>query len=162
MGEAGRRRACDHFAWRHVIHSYEQLWRDQEAERSARARTVQGAAPALDRAGPAAYPNPERTFAGYPTSRLSASDALALAPLASDSLGTLLAMPLTHHASGRRVTDAGLLSAALALLPCTVEDLDRFWSRSNVDHGTGRATLAWMIKYDIVRVPELTIRPTTA
>jgi glycosyltransferase involved in cell wall biosynthesis len=152
MGEAGRRRACEHFAWRHVIHSYEQLWRDQEAERSARARAGRATAPALDRAGPAVYPNPERTFAEYPTSRLSGSDALAAAPGASDSLSALLAMPLTHHAAGRRVTDAGLLRVALALLPCMVEDLDRFWSRSGVDHATGRATLAWMLKYDFVRV----------
>ena len=37
------------------------------------------------------------------------------------------------------------------VLPCSVEDLDRFWSTSGVDRGVGRATLAWMLKYDLVR-----------
>ncbi len=78
MGEAGRRRAVDRFDWRHIITSYEQLWRDQDAERSARARAGSGSSPLR---GPAAYPAPERTFAGYPTRRLGGADLLAAVPV---------------------------------------------------------------------------------
>jgi len=151
MGEAGRRRAVDHFAWPRIIRSYEQLWCDQEAERSARARARSGRSPWQGPAGPAAYPAPERSFAGYPTRRLGGADRVAPAPGTGDTLDSLLAMPLTHHAPGRRVIDPGLLRAALALAPCSVDDLDRFWSRSGIDRGVGRATLAWMLKYDLFR-----------
>ena len=107
--------------------------------------------PRGDSAGPAAYPGPERTFAAYPTRWLADADRVERAPGASDSLDVLLVMPLTHHAPGRRVTDPGLLRAALALVPCSVEDLDGFWSQSGVDRGVGRATIAWMLKYDLLR-----------
>jgi hypothetical protein len=60
-------------------------------------------------------------------------------------------MPLTHHAVLRRVADPGLLRAAIGQAPCSVDDLDRLWSRSGVAHDIGRATLAWMLKYDLLR-----------
>jgi hypothetical protein len=153
MGEAGRSRAREHFAWPRVIRAYEQLWRDQEAERSARfARHADCQSARWSRsAGPAAYPAPERTFAGYPTRRLSDIDRVVPGPAASEQLDVLLVMPLTHHAAGRRVPDAGLLRDALAEAPCSVEDLDRFWSKAGIEHGLGRATLAWMLKYDLFR-----------
>jgi glycosyltransferase involved in cell wall biosynthesis len=149
MGAAGRRRAREQFAWPRIIGAYEQLWCDLDAQRRARAGVE--SSPRRDTAGPAAYPAPERTFAGYPTRRLDGPDRLAPAPGAGDALESLLAMPLTHHAPGRRVADAALLRAALAAAPCSVDDLDRFWSRSGIEPGRGRATLAWMLKYDLLR-----------
>lgn len=149
MGEAGRRRACERFAWSYVIRLYEDLWREQDRERSARAGTEP--APPRTAIGPAAYPDIERSFAGYPTQWLDGASLIIEVPGALDGLEALLALPLAHHAAGRRVTDAGLLRAAFARLPCPVEDLDRFWSTSGVDRGVGRATLAWMLKYDMVR-----------
>ncbi len=154
MGEAGRARARELFAWPRIIRAYEQLWRDQDAERSARAGTEAGVPSSPmrgDPARPSAYPAPERTFQSYPTRRLDSLDRLEPAPSAADELGVLLAMPLTHHAAGRRVSDAALLRDALAQAPCSVEDLDLFWSTAGVDHGVGRATLAWMLKYDLLR-----------
>jgi len=153
MGEAGRCRAREHFAWPRIIHAYEQLWRDQEAERSARAGPAAGGRSSRwrDADGPAAYPAPERTFAGYPTRLLDGLDRIVPAPAAGEHLDVLLAMPLTHHAPRRRVPDAGLLRAALAEAPCSVEDLDLFWSRAGIEYGIGRATLAWMLKYDLLQ-----------
>jgi hypothetical protein len=152
MGEAGRRRARDLFAWPRIIGAYEQLWRDLDAERLARARASASAA-SLWRgpAGPAAYPSPERTFAGYPTRRLEGRDRLVPVPGAGDTLDPLLAMPLTHHAAGRRVSDPAILRAAIALAPCSVDDLDRFWCEAGVADDIGRATVAWMLKYDLLR-----------
>jgi glycosyltransferase involved in cell wall biosynthesis len=150
MGEAGRQRACQDFEWRHVIHMYESLWRDQESERSARARAAPLRFEKLT--GPAAYPDIERSFAIYPTRWVGAEDLIAPAPGASDMLDRLLAMPLTHHASARRVVDRDILHALFALLPCSVEDIDHFWQRSGTDSGVGRATVAWLLKYDLVTI----------
>jgi glycosyltransferase involved in cell wall biosynthesis len=151
MGEAGRRRAAEHFSWHRIIKSYEQLWRDQDGERSAQARSGSGISPWQGPAGPAAYPAPERTFAAYPTHRLSGADQLTAAPDAGDAVAGLLTMPLTHHAPLCRVTDPALIRAALALAPGSIDDFDRFWSRSGIERGAGRATLAWMLKYDLLR-----------
>jgi glycosyltransferase involved in cell wall biosynthesis len=149
MGEAGRRRACERFAWNHVIHLYEDLWREMDRERSALAGRSNLPAPACK--GPAAYPDIERSFAGYPTRWLDGAELIVQAPGAIEWLDVLITLPLAHHAPAHRVTDIGLLRAAFALMPCSVENLDRFWSTSGVDRGVGRATFAWMLKYDLVR-----------
>jgi glycosyltransferase involved in cell wall biosynthesis len=155
LGEAGRRRAAEHFAWPRIVRAYEQLWGEQESERSARGRlgADDGGGPARWRGadGPAVYPSPERTFAGYPTVVLDARDRVVPTRLAGDAIADLLAQPLAHHVPGGRVRDPQLLSAALARTPCSVEDLDAFWSEAGVEHGVGRASLAWMLKYDLLR-----------
>ena len=151
MGTAGRSRAIAHFAWSRVIRSFEELWRDQEAERSRRALAFEAGPPRRGKAGPAAYPSPEQTFAGYPTRQLDGADRLLPAPDSGDRFGTLLAMPLTHHAAGRRVLDPGLLRSALALAPCSIDDLDRYWNQHGVERSLGRSSVAWMLKYDLLR-----------
>ncbi|MHB1559922.1 MAG: glycosyltransferase family 4 protein [Isosphaeraceae bacterium] len=154
MGEAGRRRARDQFAWPSIVRRYEELWRDQDERR----RALAGASARVDEArwrgpsGPAAYPGPERSFAGYPTRVLDFGDRLAPAPGAVEALGTVLALPLTNHAAGRRAGDPSLIRAAIARAPCTLSDVDGFWSTAGVEHGVGRATVAWMLKYDLIRV----------
>jgi hypothetical protein len=61
-------------------------------------------------------------------------------------------LALTNHARVRRPADSRLLRAAIERVPCTVADLDRFLAESGVEHGVGRATIAWMLKYDLLRV----------
>jgi glycosyltransferase involved in cell wall biosynthesis len=151
MGAAGHDRAVAHFAWPRVIGAYEELWRSQESERTARARADDRAAPWRGPNGPAAYPSPETTFAGYPTRRLGENDQLLPVSGGSDRALALLEMPLTHHAAGRRVQDPVLIREAMALAPCSIEDLDRYWARSGVAYELGRSTLAWMLKYDLFR-----------
>ena len=63
-------------------------------------------------------------------------------------------LALTNHARVRRPADARLLKAAIERVPCTVADLDRFLAESGVEHGVGRATIAWMLKYDLLRVAD--------
>jgi glycosyltransferase involved in cell wall biosynthesis len=148
MGEAGCRRARGRFAWPHIIRTYEQLWCDQDRERSERARALTRRASAWP---PAAYPAPERSFAGYPTRQLSGRDRLVPTPGSADALESLLAMPLVHHAAGRRVQDPSILTKALETAPCSIDDLDRLWAESGVEPEIGRATLAWLLKYDLLR-----------
>jgi D-inositol-3-phosphate glycosyltransferase len=151
MGAAGRSRAIAQFDWTKIILSYEQLWREQEADRSARARAFEAESPWRGKAGPVAYPSPEQTFAGYPTRRLDGADRLLPVAGSSDRVDALLAMPLTNHAAGRRVVDPGLLRSALALAPCSIDDLDRYWNQHGVERGLGRSSVAWMLKYDLIR-----------
>jgi hypothetical protein len=152
MGEAGRRRARDHFAWPAIIRAYERLWHDQDQERRACSCTAARSSRWRGPDGPAAYPAPERTFAGYPTRLLDGPDQLAPSPGAGAALNVLLAMPLTHHAPGRRAPDANLLRSAIARAPCAVGDLDHLLAGAGIDPGVARATIAWMLKYDLLRV----------
>jgi glycosyltransferase involved in cell wall biosynthesis len=151
MGARGRARAKEHFGWPRIIRAYEQLWRDQEQERSARACAAGSAGPGRQLTAPAAYPPPERSFAGYPSRRLVSNSRVDAAPGALDVLGRLLEMPLCNHVPTSRAAAPAVLRAALAQAPCTVEELDDFWARSAIEHGIGRATLAWMLKYDLLR-----------
>ncbi len=153
FGAAARQRALELFAWPRIIAAYEALWRDQETQRQdfahPRTRTVSSDVPAH-------YPPPERTFAGYPTRWLSANGRTKLAATAwaPAELDRLLALPLTNHAANRRVADAGLLRLALAKAEpsCTVAEIDALFLAAGIDHHSARATLAWMLKYDLMRV----------
>jgi glycosyltransferase involved in cell wall biosynthesis len=153
LGAAARRRALDLFAWPRVIAAYEALWHDQEAQRQeyARLRARVGGSDL-----PAHYPPPETSFAGYPTRWLDADrhTELAASPEAPSLLEPLLALPLTNHVADRRVADPGLLRRALARAApgCSVAELDAFFRAAGVDHHRSRATLAWMLKYDLIRV----------
>jgi hypothetical protein len=124
MGEAGRRRAQDHFAWPRIIRAYERLWSEQEAERRSRAALRRGPSRWQGFDGQAAYPAPERTFAGYPTRRLEGRDRLAPAPGAGEALDNLLARPLTHHVAGRQAAGPEVLRSAIDRAPGSVADLD--------------------------------------
>ncbi len=151
MGTAGCARAREQFAWATVIREYERLWRHQDEKRQRAAR------PSGDRgrwrgpAGPAAYPAPETAFAGYPTRWLGNDDRVVPAPGASGMIDELLALPLANHAANRRVSDLELIRGALALAPCSIEDIDRYWFQCGVEKGLGRSTVAWMLKYDLLR-----------
>jgi hypothetical protein len=56
-----------------------------------------------------------------------------------------------HDDPLRRVSEPGFLRAAIGQAPCSVDDLDRFWCKAAVAHDIGRATVAWMLKYDLLR-----------
>jgi glycosyltransferase involved in cell wall biosynthesis len=153
LGANARQRALDLFAWPRIIAAYEALWRDQETQRQdfARFRARSGGFDV-----PAHYPPPERSFAGYPTRWLDSEsrNELAATPRAPAMLEQLLALPLTNHVANRRVADSGLLHQALARAApsCSVADLDALFLAAGVDHHRARATLAWMLKYDLIRV----------
>jgi glycosyltransferase involved in cell wall biosynthesis len=152
MGAAGRSRARERFAWPLIVRAYEDLWQELDIERSTRAQSESAIVP-LRPTELAAYPAPERTFRAYPTRWLSSTDRLVATPTAFDELETLLAMPLVHHVAAGRSSDVAVLREALAQLPCSVEQLDAFWAKAGLQQGAGRATLAWLLKYDLARTP---------
>ena len=124
MGEAGRRRACERFAWNHVIHLYEELWQEQESERSAWAGRQ--SLPPSEFVGPAAYPDIERSFAGYPIRCLDGAERIVPAPARSTGWMCCSCCPWPTTPL-RAVSPTAASSAAPLLLPCSVGDLDRFW-----------------------------------
>ena len=150
MGEAGRARAVERFAWPRIVAAYEDLWRDLDASRRARALADRSPPRWQGAGGPSAYPSPERTFAAYPTQTLDSPDRIEPAPGAIDRVDRLLAMPLIHHAPGRR-SHATLIRQAIADAPCSVADLDAMFAASGIEPGVARATVAWMLKYDLLR-----------
>ncbi len=151
MGDAGRRRAVERFSWQGVIRAYEAMWRAQERERQDSLR-LQTQSPRRF-AGPVAYPAPEYTFAGYPTCWLDGNAQVMAAPDATERLEELLRTPLTNHVAESRCADLSLLTAVLSQAKncCAMADLESVLESAEVPRQTARATLAWLLKYDLLR-----------
>ncbi len=150
MGAAGRQRALQRFDWSHIIRAYEELWSSQEQERQDRLRHAsRDVSPS---SGLARYPAPEYSFAGYPTSWLPDDQSVTAVPTAAGQLEQLLALPLVHHVATTRVSDVTLLRAVLAAAKrCPLGELANVLTKAGVERGKARATLAWMLKYDLLR-----------
>lgn len=143
MGEAGRRRAVERFAWEHVIRAYETLWGEQQRERTGRP------APA---AGPVRYPAPEVSFAGYPTAWLGDASTVRAAEGAAGLVAALLNMPLTNIAAERRCENPQVLADLLraAAEPRSVAELAAVLGRAGQEAEAARATVAWLLKYGLL------------
>ena len=152
MGEMGRRRVVEQFAWPRIIRSYERLWGEQERERQARAPRENAVRKRHD--GPALYPSPETSFAGHPSVWLREEDWIVAAKDAEGSMEMLLSMPLTNYLGHRRCQDPRVLRSILATAshPCLLSELEGVFRRSSISHTVGRSTLAWMIKYGLLQV----------
>jgi glycosyltransferase involved in cell wall biosynthesis len=151
MGAEGRQRILESFTWQHVVRSYEALWDSQEAQRL---EWLGAASSVAARPGPAVYPAPEISFAGYPTRLLAEADRLAVVSGAEAQIERLFALPLLTHAADRRAGDPATLRSVLSAASrhCTVADLDTMFFYAGTTHGAGRATIAWMLKYGLLRV----------
>jgi glycosyltransferase involved in cell wall biosynthesis len=151
QGEAGRRRALERFAWANVIRAYETLWREQEQERQ---RYLRGApSPHAQNTIMARHPPPEHAFACYPSRWLHEDDRLLATEGALDRLGVVLASPLANHVANTRASDPTLLRAVLSAADGKwLCDVEKVMSRAGVEQTVARATLAWLLKYDLLRV----------
>lgn len=146
LGAAARRAAEERFAWAVVIQAYERLWAEQEETRREVERHRTGAAH-----DPRAtlYPSPEVAFAGYPTRWLTDEVRLTATPGAADRLGVLLGLPLVTHAEWSRHTDPALLGRVLAA--ADGRPLAELEAMLTGGRAKARATLAWLLKYDLLR-----------
>jgi hypothetical protein len=124
------------------VRAYEELWRQQAAECRPGAPRIAG--------GPPCYPAPEVSFAAYPTQWLD-SDSLVQAVPEADLRG-VLAVPLCNYA-GRRVVDEATLRAVLAaaVAPRALGELAEVMRARSARDGMARATLAWLLKYGLLR-----------
>ena len=151
MGEAARQRALTQFGWQHIVKAYENLWQSQEEERLNWCKGMR-TAPEHENT-PVCFPALEFSFAGYPTSWLGSEDWLAAAPGAERRLEQVLQLPLTNHVGYIRCSDRAVLAAVLALArtPCRMAQLESFLTQAGVGPAASRATLAWMLKYDLLQ-----------
>jgi glycosyltransferase involved in cell wall biosynthesis len=151
MGAAGRQRVLERFTWERVVRAYEELWRQQEVERRAHvARHPTTEPPAL---GPACYPAPEVSFAGYPTRMLDDQAQVEVVPGAEGELRRFLILPLCNYAGSRGVRDEGVLRAVLAAAasPRGLGEMEDVLRAHGVGHERARAALAWLLKYGLLR-----------
>ena len=151
MGEAGRRRVLERFTWERVVRAYEDLWREQEVERRAH---VKPSGAACESMGPPCYPAPEVSFAGYPTRLLDEQASLQAVSGAETNLRQVLTLPVCTYAGHRRVEDVEGMSSVLtaAVSPRSLGELEDVMRVRGVSHETARATLAWLLKYGLLRV----------
>jgi hypothetical protein len=152
LGAAARQRALRQFTWKQVVHAYEEIWLSQEQERRASQAVADGR-------GPSCYPPPEVAFAGYPTRWLTDADSVTATPDAAARLTTLLTLALSAYSADTRCTDPSLLTNVLrtATAGCTLSQLDEHLQRAGIAPPIGRATVAWLLKYDLLRA-----QPTAA
>jgi glycosyltransferase involved in cell wall biosynthesis len=152
MGAAGRQRVLERFTWASVVHAYEELWRDQDRERQE--CVTRQAAASSSGLGPPCYPAPEESFAGYPTRLLREDARLETVPGAEARLETFLTHPLTNYAREWRVAHADVLRTILetSMRPTAISELDAVWSKRGISQPRGRATVAWLLKYGLLRL----------
>jgi hypothetical protein len=155
MGAAGRERVLERFAWERIIPAYEALWAGQDAERAERL-VASASGPLHVGRGPAYYPAPEISFAAYPTHLLTESDRLETVPGAGLELVRLMSVPLTNYMNERRSNDPSVIRSVLLACrtPTSIAELDELLFHGGVAPGAGRATLAWMMKYGLLRRAE--------
>jgi hypothetical protein len=106
--------------------------------------------------GPACYPGPEWSFAGYPSDWLDENSMVQAAAHGAAELGPLLRSPLCNYAGKRRVQDETLLRRILAATasPRSVAAIEHLLGEHGVGHLAARATIAWLLKYGVaVSVP---------
>lgn len=149
MGAAARRSALQKFSWAEVMKADERLWCEQEETRQEVERT-RGSSNATAKAS--LYPNPEIAFGGYPTRWLGEEVRLISTADAAARLDGLLALPLVTHAAWARHTDQTFLRAVLeAADGRTLAELETVLCNLATGRARARATLAWMLKYDLIR-----------
>jgi hypothetical protein len=138
--------------WANTIKAYEASWARQDAER----RAAKGRHQETPRgyAGPACFPAPEYAFASYPGTMLEAAAELQAADGAAARVAGLLRHPLTSYAAARRSGSAALIAEVLAAArgPARVADLDAVFAGHGVAPQVARGTVAWMLKYNLLRV----------
>jgi glycosyltransferase involved in cell wall biosynthesis len=146
MGEAGRRRVLEQFTWERVVRAYEALWAEQDRE------VRNWTPPARSYSGPAAYPAPEQSFAGYPTNWVADADLVQASPAAVTALPSFMELPLTNIGGDYRLRDPQTMANVLraAESPRPVGDLADEFERTGLDAVRSRATIAWLLKYGLL------------
>lgn len=154
LGTAARQRVLERFTWARVVRSYEEVWDAQEAERQQHAEQLQGQKKTF--ASPACFPDLETSFGSFPTAILADDDRLLVDETGIARLDQLLQMPLTAYAAARRTSDPTIIRAIMtaAAQPRSIAELDESFQQRQIDRPTARATIAWMLKYSLLRREE--------
>ncbi|HEY3256065.1 MAG TPA: glycosyltransferase family 4 protein, partial [Polyangiaceae bacterium] len=149
MGAAGRARILEQFTWPKLIGQYQDVWGEQELLRREHAARHE---PSLART-PVPFPDVEYSFGSYPSEVLGPDAQVVAADDAKAQLGLVLGLPIANYLPKPRSVDAATLTAILdaARSPCSVGSLEAPGMDANAVQRR-RATLAWLLKYDLLRV----------
>jgi hypothetical protein len=151
MGASARARVEERFTWAGVVRAYEDLWAEQEAERA----NVAAARVQRRSAAPVCYPPIDHTFGGYPSEVFNqATRVVSPESIPSGRLDRLLKMALTGYLNPLRCDDPALISQLIEATAsgCTIAALEEILFATGFDTTRSRATIAWMLKYDLLRV----------
>jgi hypothetical protein len=150
MGTAAQARILDQFSWSNVIRQYQAVWREQELVRREHAARHE---PSLVHT-PVPFPDVEHSFASYPSEWLGPAAQVVAASDAASQLGLLLQLPIANYLPKARIVDASVLLAVLlaARNPCALGALEAVAGMADNSLQRRRATLAWLLKYDLLRV----------
>jgi hypothetical protein len=152
MGQRGRAHVLEHYTWPRIIEQYETIWREQD--RLRRDHLAAGSVVSSNVRTPVAFPDVEFAFASYPTGIVEMDAEVIAAEHASGALTSLLKLPLTSYLASSRVADEAKLSRLLqrAATGCQLAELDALLAAEGAEPKRCRATLAWMLKYDLLRM----------
>lgn len=152
MGARGRARVEALYSWPKIIARYEAIWREQDQLRRERLSGTKSVTSAVHT--PVAFPDVEVAFAAYPTEIVEMSAEVTAAEHSAERLTTLLKVPLTNYLASTRVADESVLTRVLsrAAAGCRLAELDALLAEAGVEPKRCRATLAWMLKYDLLRI----------
>ena len=153
MARRGRRRAENHFDWQRIIRLHEELWCQQLREWASRSTISRDCSFAT----PSAYPRMGNTFARYPTTWLDETASVSANEERLDDLDPLLSLGLTNFEPTTRCDNRDLLRSCLetATGGCRIQQLLAQLGETGVHEMKAKATIAWMLKYDLLRVSGL-------
>ncbi|HKY94318.1 MAG TPA: glycosyltransferase family 4 protein [Kiloniellales bacterium] len=155
MGEAGRRRARETFAWERIYGLYRELW-GELVERRGSAAQSRSQRPALP-----AHPDPFRAYRHFATRSFELSTEVALAE--GVAIGAWRAMakePLLMLGGGYPLAESELdaiYGQLVAAGPTTVRALSELFARERRDQAI--RTISWLLKADLVRLVNPTVIP---
>ena len=153
MGEQGRRREREVYDWRRVIATYEDLWDELTAIRSA------GPSPVAERSATSQHPilnDPFRFYARYPTAALEDGTLLGPGEQSSpDRVELLFAAASGRLGRTARTSEKTLLAVVAAVRergPTPVSDLVRAYAGENPIAATRlRRSLVYLLKFDVLK-----------
>lgn len=150
MGAAGRAHILSQYTWPTVIRQYQDVWRVQEMLRREHASRHE-----LSTAHtPVPFPDVEYSFASYPSAWLDADTRVVTTDDAPSQLTTLLELPISNYLPRPRIIEPITLAAILDLArkPCSLATLETVPGMAGESLQRQRATLAWLLKYDLLRL----------
>ncbi|WP_168732891.1 glycosyltransferase family 4 protein [Aliigemmobacter aestuarii] len=152
MGEAGRRRAVEHYDWSRVIPRMQDLWADLNARR----RRAPVPPPRYPAWGLPVAPSPFLLFGAYPSQVAGfGAERYVATPPAAGAPDVAAMLALRDYAGLKRQFEP--TASVEAVMAAILAGADRGLSRPEVENATGlrapavERAMIWLLKYDFIR-----------
>ena len=160
MGAVARRHVLANYSWSGIIRQYETVWAEQEQVRREHAALARP----LSVRTPVPFPDIDYSFSTYPSEWLPMGTIVTAADDAPTQLPILLRLPLTNYVPKFRIVSEEPLAELLAgaQRPVSLGELDASLTKHSNSIQQRRRTLAWLLKYDLLRVTGSSSDPNTS